>query len=441
MKKVLSDVLMILMAVSLAAISCKKTEDNKAGELLTVAALPYLNIPACTQGDLYYEITLDYTSGKTYYQMGQEYANLILQKVPTYEKIIDAYLYTWTLRVSFSKMLTRTNDIKSQIPADIDQEIQGVASVLATAATDVPGDGKLSLTELYMLSILPDIVIGGCSAVSVFGDLSQTGSPIVGRNLDWFGGTPYNILSQVQAVVTRKYSLASGKKSLCTIGYLGHAGVITGINSSKVFAAILVSPTPTYESAGRRLYNLDLRSALESCDSVDAAGNYMIDPSRVYAASHNLMLADATTSKVVENNPMTGGIRALRTDISVLNNNIAWGIANAVGVVNSYVLKDNYDNHTGSAYTFNSARWEAMKTQLNAKIAAKGKLGAQEVKEVIGFNNGDGPGNPVTGDLYMSGNVQTIIIQPATLTMDVFFYPRCGSLPLTQTFQTIPINF
>ena len=73
-----------------------------------------------------------------------------------------------------------------------------------------------------------------CSALAVYGKRSQTKNTMAARMLDWNIGSQYQ-LAKVQCVMTIK----NGHKSICTIGYLGFLGVVTGLNDNKVFAAIL----------------------------------------------------------------------------------------------------------------------------------------------------------------------------------------------------------
>jgi hypothetical protein len=107
----------------------------------------------------------------------------------------------------------------------------------------------------------------------------------------------------------------------------------------------------------------------------------------------------------------------------------------AVGCVNSFLLSGNTNSNTTQSY--NTARWNAMKTQLSAKGS---EVTLDELKDVISYDGGDGPGDTDDGDLYNSGTQQIIIFEPNTLNLQVFFRP-VSSLPSDPSFVNITVSF
>jgi hypothetical protein len=168
----------------------------------------------------------------------------------------------------------------------------------------------------------------------------------------------------------------------------------------------------------------------------------MTDGSRSYAYNHLILLADASCGMVVENNfsspgsSLTTMSRALRAHDSRLRAGVDWDIDNAVGVVNSFVLEGNHDNHSSS--TSNTARWESMVRELSAKGET---VSVAELEEVIAYDGGDGPGRQSAGDLYCDMMIQTVVFQPASLTLRAAFKPASGGLPSDPAFETVAVSF
>ena len=235
----------------------------------------------------YYEVVLNYNS-ISHYNIGAAYGQKILETLSTYPRLLDTYISS-ELGTDYATVINRVGSIKTQLNQDYLDEIDGLASKLCNATTNVRGDGKLSNDELYLFNLLADVArTTECSALAVFGSLSSTGSTMVARALD--AGCP-----DIQAVVTFK----NGSKSICTIGYLGFMGVLSGFNENKIFAAILDAPTgSTYSAFAKKSYPFDLRYALENYTTNDAVASYMKSPA--YAFSHLIFLADPTSSEVLE---------------------------------------------------------------------------------------------------------------------------------------------
>lgn len=388
------------------------------------------------KGD-YFEVTLDLKKAKSHRDIGKAYAKEILKNIPDYEAIIDSYLAEITgTDAAYNVFIGRVNDIKPQINKDYKDEIEGMGSEMSAESTFVRGDGKLSTDELYIMNLFPDIARGTqCSALAVYGKRSQTKNTMAARILDYTIGSK-NQLAKLQSVMTIK----NGHKSICTIGYLGFLGVITGLNDDKVFAAILDSKTgQQYTSATKNSYPFDIRYALENESTINGVASYMKSEKRGYAFGHLIFLCDSETASVLENNisGTLGAIREVRTEKSILNEGIEWGIDNSIGTVNSFILKGNLDNHFNNIR--NIQRWERMKEQLTSKGDV---VTLDELKQVITFHNGaTGIGDQAEGSIYNDKTQQIVLFEPKNLNLKVFFRTKDGVLSADPEFKTIKLKF
>ncbi|HEX2925662.1 MAG TPA: C45 family peptidase [Ruminiclostridium sp.] len=370
----------------------------------------------------YYDVVLDYSSGLTHRQMGEAFARGILRVIPDYEYLVDSYIAENLPKSEYPYSFFRVDDIKPQLNKDYVDEIEGMASVFSGGRNNVWNDKKVSIDEFYIFNLFTDIVRNTeCSVVSVFKSRSETGKTITGRNLDWYGGS-INQLPKIQAVITYKYP----DKKVCSIGYMGYLGIITGFNDSKVFAAILDSQSgAAFNSVGKRSYPLDIRFALESKKTMYEAIDFMKDPQKNYTFNHVIALSDPDESVMLENNFSGVGTedrrvkRDVRKSDSKLNKGVTWGIQDAIGSVNSFILKGNYDNHKPNKY--NTKRWDNMKKQLLAKGS---KVTPEEVKEIMSYDKGSPGTFSESGDLYNKMTLQMVVFQPDSLSLEVFFRPR-----------------
>jgi hypothetical protein len=384
----------------------------------------------------YFEVVIN-LEGNTHKKIGEELGTKILESVPNIEILLDSYLAEIP-EDDYGDFLTNAANIKSQLPQDYRDEIDGIASKICTGTIISAGDSKLTVAEFYLVNLYPDAArTYSCSAVSAFGSTSSTGKTITARNLDWYGGF-FHQLEQIQAVTTIK----NGSKSVCLIGYLGFMGTISGFNNDKVFAAILDSPIMgPYSSTGKNSYPFDIRYALENYTTLDEVANYMIDSSRHYTYGHLVFLSDPAKSKVVENDLSDDSNRKIRDKDSELNLAVTpWpaSLGNSIGSVNSFVLSGNNDNH--SVAEENYARWDAMISQMGSKMI-NNSIDVAGIKQVISFDNGDGPDDLTTGDIYWAGTQQSIIFQPDTLSLEIYFKPKSGILDHDPVYQTVPVNF
>lgn len=386
----------------------------------------------------FFKITLDYTSGLTHRQMGEAFGTAILKVVPNYEKLIDSYLSRIITNYEYPEMIYRVAELKINLEQNYKDEIEGIASKFSKITRSIRGDRKISQDEFYLFNLFPDIARGSqCNFISVFGKRSATGKTLLTRTLDWYAGD-FNELPRIQAVIVFKYP----DTQVCSIGYMGYQGILTGINNHKIFAGILDSTTgAAYSAVGKRSYPLDLRFALEHKTTLYDVAGFMLDPRNNYTVNHIIALANPTESKVLENNFSGQGSagqqvkRALRSSNSRLNKRVTWGITDAIGSVNSFILRGNTDNHTENST--NTKRWKNMKRELIAKGAV---VTLDELKAVASYNHGSPGTFTDSGDLYNKTTLHIIALQPDTLSLEIFFHPRqTRKSPDKPVFQKIVV--
>lgn len=381
----------------------------------------------------YYDVTLDY-SGATARQVGADYGHAIKAINPGFEAQFDAVLAGMvTSDAEFARLMHRVEAIMPQMEPAYLEEIEGLASAFSTSANEGIGDGRLSPNELIMMNLSTDVARATqCSFVSVWGPRSATRRTMAVRVLDWPDGPGFP-LAKCQAVI----HYVNGAKSICTIGYLGHQGVLTGVNGHGLFAAVMDSaswePYPD-PPTGRHSYTFDLRHALETTATIDAAAAVMMV--HRYAYCHDIAFADMGGSSVLENDQTEGSVRALRTDTSALRSGVTWGIPHAVAAVNSFVLPGTFDNHSNDPY--NTCRWDNIVTQMKSKglTVDRGELAA-----VGSYRDRAASGSEEYGDVFNSWSQMLMIFEPCTLRLDVAFHPRNSDWQGGPVFTSVPVSF
>ena len=430
MKRLFAGLLFILMVFQTAC-----TQDLSVAEGLADYKVNGVTI---TDKGNYFSVELDFTKGLSHREIGKEFARGILLAVPDYEALVDSYIAENLFNSEYNEAFWRVDDIKKQIKKEYREEIEGMSEVFSGGDKNVRGDNKISKDEFFMFNLFLDVIRSTqCSFVSVFGSQSATGKTITGRILDWYGGDK-NQLPRIQAVITMKNPTGS----ICSIGYMGFMGIITGFNDRKIFAAVQESTSgAAYSAAGKRSYPLDLRYALENTDKKKNTIGFMMDENNQYAVLLLIVFSEPDESKVLENNFSGRGTgtervrRAVRTDESRLNKGVLWGIKDAVASVNSFILEGSTDNHTRNK--FNTRRWKYIKEQLSGK---QSKFLPEDIKNIMTYTKGSPRALLDTKYLYTKATLSMTLFQPDTLSLEVYFFPRNTlKVPNKPTFEKISV--
>jgi len=429
---------------------------GKTATPVSEKTLPASAVSLADKGN-YYEVVLDFTNGKSPCEVMQEYGQVLSDELPDIQADIDQFLYDLIdsglemytedlgIEIPFglrnlavgivgNMLIQRIDDVKSQIPGDYVEELEGLASTLVDTGTDSIGDGRLSTNELYFFHLMGDIArTVQCSAIGVFGGLSATGSTIVGRNFDLEAHLKeYNSVTRIN----------KGEDSIYLIGWLANLTGFTGFNNDGIFGAIVdtTGSGEPYLSAGKYSYAFDLRYALENETTLDGVADYM--STHPYAFNHLVFLADPVTSGVLENNISGTGPnmrRELRTTDSVLNPGIQWEYDNVIVAVSAFMLNGNHDNFTDEIVA--TSRLQSYKI-LIAEAATDSKLDWEDIRSIQSYDGVDGvPGEMEEGDLYNVGTRRIVVFQPETFKLEVWFSQTETPEDDPATFDRIPVSF
>jgi hypothetical protein len=382
---------------------------------------------------IFTKVIMDFNDS-THKEMWALYIEKLLQVFPTLEADYDGWLANGMDRVTYNNRLEKLQYLKPQVPKEYQDEIEGMASRFSGGTTNIQGDGKLSIDELYYVSLYIDIIMtGGCSAISVFGPASVTGRNMIARLVDWYPRTDNAV-----------FTIRNGDKSIVIIGR--HLSIMAGtaFNEDGVFAALMAGGSPPavdFESKPYGSVAVDIRYALENYSTFEGVAKYLSD--REYTFSHQIFLADSRTGKVLENNLIDGGIRGLRGVDSPLGKGIDWEFDNALAAVNTFFLEENYRGH------WVDPRWTNLRRQIATKLrnSQEGevdKVTLNELKEIATFYNRSEhdayPGSSI-GDIYNSSTQHIVLFEPDTFHVEVFFRNESPSPIKKPTFITVPISF
>lgn len=360
-------------------------------------------------------------------ELGVALGNSIKAAFPNIEQKMDSYLAQFIAQISYQTggssqdlfdyyAVPRINAIKPNIEQRYRDEVSALGSQLGLSNTDILGDGNLSLNELWALQLIADIARGtNCSGFGVFGNYSALGSPIVGRNLDWYTTAD---LRTLQAITVYVYD----KRAFVNIGIAGFVGVITGFNSNGLFAGILDSPMGnSYPDPpnNKGSYVFDLRNALETRTKISEAANLLYN--RQYAFSHNILFADKTDVQVLEHPQAVNG--RLRSSESQLNSDLYWGKPKQIAVVNFFALPG-YDNERDS---YNTQRWDRFRELANFSISNKAIV--NDIKSIM-------LDTVNSFSIFNSDTVQSVVFTPA----DRKLYMYAKGINTSTVMEEIPIS-
>jgi hypothetical protein len=163
---------------------------------------------------------------------------------------------------------------------------------------------------------------------------------------------------------------------------------------------------------------------------------------REFTFSHQIFFADSRTGKVLENNLLDGGIRALRGVDSPLGKGIDWEFENTVAAVNTFFLEENYRAYGVDPRWTNLRKLVATKLRYSEEGEA-GKVTLNELKEIATFydktEHDAYPGSTI-GDIYNSSTQSIVLFEPDTFHLQVFFRNDTRSPIKKPTFITVPIS-
>lgn len=374
----------------------------------------------------HYDVTLDYENG-TPERVGEAYASTILQAFPEFEQIMEPYIYE-NIRLAFNgpgyqseAIEARMNNLFQSIPKDYREEILGFANELAQGETGFVENGKISYEEAIIIQMIPDALRPtSCSALSLWGNKTESGKPITLRCLEWNLGSD-NQMGLINTVTHMK----KGDKSMTTFGVLGLLDIISAVNNDGVFVAILdvgSMENEPFVSEGKKCYTFDIRYALETYDNATAVGTYMVEHSADYTWCHNLIITDENNSYCAEDcvrevAEQGQGYSILRDAKTPLMDGLRWDNADSLCVVNSFASKGNQDSFRGSEV--NIVRFQ----KYNNWVLNCDKFSVKDVKDMITSENAN---QYSVTTVHRVGAIQLIIVDYETGTVQAAFTGQEG---------------
>ncbi len=370
----------------------------------------------------------------THEEMWALYTEKLLRLFPTIEADYDAWLARMTTSATYEEHLEKLQYLRPQVPSEYCDEIRGMASQFSGGNENIRGDGRLSIDELYYVNLYVDIMMArGCSAISVFGPSSETGTNMVARLVDWYPRKDNAV-----------FIIQNGDKSIGNISRLLSVMAGTAFNRSGVFAAILdggSSPPVDFRKKRYRSTLMDIRYALENYDTLDRIAGFLSE--QEYTFSHEIFLADPKTGGVLENNMLPGGCRSVRRADSVLGEGVTWEHHDAIAAVNPFFLKENYRGQGVDP------RWTNLREQIAVKLRHSdrgevAKITFDELKAIATFYDREGsdayPGSGY-GDIYNSRTQHVVLFEPATFHLELFFRNASPTPIKRPVFIEVPVLF
>ena len=331
------------------------------------------------------------------------------ERFPDLEQRHDAHLAQRLNQQGFDRLLNeRVAPLRAQgIDRAYLAELQGLASALNLIGRNRLGDGFLSMDELMLAQLLPDLGGDGQGCgFGVYGTHAGKAGPLVGRNLD--GGRGGSGITSTLGAIT-VYQHPEGM--LVNIGVAGILGVTTGFNDRGLFLAHLaasLTPDRGASPVQGRAIGFALRRALEEHDD-SAAAVRTLRRGR-YGSSYSVLLADRRRIQVLEQ-PADGPAR-LREAGSRTRPTMDWGRTEQIAVVDCFALTTTPSNCQDLRDRY---RWQRLRTL--ARFEPRGPRA--EIPDLIGIML-DRTTPPY--EIYGEETLQVMVFAPRTA--DLYLYAR-----------------
>lgn len=383
----------------------------------------------------YYDVTLDYEN-HTPEEVGKAFAEEVLEAYPDFHEVMEPYIYEniyWgfpALVDDFDPVWDRVSYLAKTVEederlSDYWKELDAYAEAMSGGIHGYEEDGHISYEEAVTFSFIPEALRGtACSALSLWGDKTETGDRVTVRLLDWNLGSDGQMCEAHSIIHAKK-----GDRSYTGISFLGFESIVSAINDDGVFAAILDVGTirENYIYENRKCYTYDLRYALEEFSSAKEVGDFMVSNSANYTWSHNLIISDANSSYCAEDavsqlQEKGMGYSILRDNKTPLLKGLTWDNPDSLCVVNSFVTEGNQDFLYQDV---NAVRWN----KYNEWVGSKDKFTVGELKTVLTqekVNQGEAKGEANVVNVRNTGTAQLIIVDYHTGKIQVAFTPVTG---------------
>ncbi len=389
---------------------------------------------------LFYKVECDLTR-VSHKEMGRQYAQAIVDTLPQFESLTDAFLQT-TLKESnmtFAHALQNANTLKENIPQEYMDEIEGMGLVFSDPSDEV-GNGRLSPNKIFVSVIFQDVTASAaCSASAVFGTRSATGKTIVGRNNDW---SPDPETDKWNAL----FIFQNGDNSSAGNGMIGELFPNNVFNRHHLFGGSLDSypaKEPSLSLKGTRSPTVDLRYAIETSRTLADAEKFLSE--NKYAIGSLTLLADAETAHVLEydTSRKEGKRGQIRSDTSKLIKGASWGVPDTIASVNSFLLPGGFRNHLKDAH--NKLRFDNFQ-RLFSGCAMQGTVGVEQMQGIMGYTSWDGSSTTSgaifrlgvdTGKAKDNATFQSLVMRLDTFETWMAYSSRGARWPYTPVYYKI----
>lgn len=193
-------------------------------------------------------------------EMGEQFGVLAVKNAPDLHGLHDRFLKDTGQEGKYPLIAKMAGWLKPAFPPHVLTEVE--------AAAKASGE---DLSLLLFANTLADLSSGlGCSTIIAEKERSATGSPIFGRNFDWF---PTKGIAEHTLVVVYK---GEGKRAFAAVTISPIEGVISGINDAGL--CITMNEISIKKSKDKATFNWDgvplmlaFRRVLEECGTVAEA--------------------------------------------------------------------------------------------------------------------------------------------------------------------------
>jgi len=239
-------------------------------------------------------------------EIGGQLGELGLKPISELFNQVDAFLKSVHREASFPILAKMGGLMALQFPKEHLAELDAAAK-----SSGLPRD------RLVLANVITDLMkIGGCSTLVVEPELSATGGPLFGRNLDW---PPFANLAEATLVIVCR---PDGKHAFASVTFPGVVGCLSGMNDTGLSLAMLVVNRTNDKSARFNPLGvpnvLVFRRILEECSTVDEAEKLLrsVRPTTMF----NLAVCDTAKGVVFEVTTKTVALRSAEQGMCACTN-------------------------------------------------------------------------------------------------------------------------
>ena len=379
----------------------------------------------------YYDVTIDYERTDPA-GAGRAYIQAMRKIFPDYDELVEPYIYENimmafpALKDDYTPVEARVTALAASLRDDSREELYAIAEEMSGGEHGFVQDGRISYEESLAAHLVPEALRGtACSALSLWGQKTESGDMIAARFLDWNLGSDYQMCALHTVLHAKK-----GERSFTGIGFLGLGSLISGINDDGVFGAILDlgSGSTPYEYENKRCYTYELRYALEEFDTAKEVGQYMVENSGDFTWSHHIYLADGRKTYCAEDATAAlqasgEGYSVLRDSSTPLMSSIHWDSPDSLCVVNAFASEGNFDLWSDGANNY--VRF----SKYNDWVSSTDRFTVGSLKSILTrerVNLGVNDDEAQVNNVYNRGTSQIIIVDYHTGNIQVAFTPPTG---------------